>query len=572
METFTPITPDTDKLPVDWRHVKALLAVYFKQDLRSGKAAMRPDKNQYIKTNWALLMLVGTYSIMGLIVGMIAFTGADVLFYSILALSFTLIVVALAIVIESGNVLFNEAEADVIGHLPVGSKTIFLAKVINLFAFTLLLAIPANLFPTVCGIAAARSSWLFIPAHLLSSIAMAVFAAAFIVTVYGLLMRYVSREKFDNIITYCQVGLAMFFIVGYQVMPRLVERYQFGANTQLRWYLLLFPPTWFAGLTMLIMGEIDALTLALSAISILSIVALGLIALRKVAAGYSSQMSGISADRPKRTTAVERLKSSQNRIGVMGAIKTAILRRPTERAIFDLVLVYLKRNRETRVRLYPSLAYFIVFPFIALITEGLPDPFLQVDPLMKSSLSFYSIMGPAFICFVGQTAVEGLLFSEHYRAAYIFRITPVSHLGEIHRGIRKAVLMLIVLPEFIILFALYAALWRDPLHAFLVIAPWMAIAPTTLMVSFAFREVIPLSTKYQKGQQTSRNLMIVMSAFIASIFLGGAQWAGVKGFIPYWIILTSAPVVSALLYVLLRAVSRESRPLPSVDEKESADG
>jgi hypothetical protein len=383
-------------------------------------------------------------------------------------------------------------------------------------------------------------------------------------------MRYVSRERFDNIITYCQVGLAMFFIIGYQVMPRLIERYQFGANTQLHWYLLLFPPTWFAGLTMFVMGEINSLTLGLTAISILSIVALGLIALRKVAAGYSSQMSGISSDRPKRTEG-ERLKTSQG-IGLLGAIKMAVLRRPSERAVFDLVLVYLKRNRETRVRLYPSLAYFIVFPFIALITEGLPDPFLQIDPLVKNSLSFYSIMGPAFICFVGQTAVEGLIFSEHYRAAYIFRIAPVSHLGEIHQGIRKAVLMLIVLPEFIILFALYAALWRAPLHAFLVIAPWMAIAPTTLMVSFAFREVIPLSAKYQKGQQTSRNLMIVMSAFIAVIFLGGAQWMGVKGVIPYWMILAGAPVASMLIYILLRAVSRESAPLPPVDEKESADG
>ncbi|MEW6208673.1 MAG: hypothetical protein AB1631_09925 [Acidobacteriota bacterium] len=557
-------------MPIDWRHVKTLLAVYFKQDLRSGKAAMRPDKNKYIRTNWALLMLVGTYSVMGLIVGMIAFTGADVLFYSILALSFTLIVVALAIVIESGNVLFNESEADVIGHLPVGSRTIFLAKVINLFAFTLLLAIPANLFPTICGIAAARSGWLFIPAHLISSASMAVFASTLIVTVYGLLMRYVSREKFDNIITYCQVGLAMVFIVGYQVMPRLVEKYQFGANTQLHWYLFMLPPTWFAGLTMFLMGEITALTALLSLISILAIVVFSLIALRKVAAGYSSQMSDISADRPKQTTAGERLKS-KNKTGLRGAIKAALLRRAAERAVFDLVLVYLKRNRETRVRLYPSLAYFIIFPFIALITEGLPDPFLPVDETVERSLSFYSIMGPAFICFIGQTAVEGLIFSEHYNAAYIFRITPLSHLGEIHRAMRKAILSLIALPQFIILFALYAALWRDPLHAFLIIAPWIAISPATLMVSFAFREVIPLSTRYQKGQQTSRNLMIVISAFIATIFLGGAQWAAIKGHLPYWLILTSAPVASILIYFLLRAISRESQPLPPVDEQ-SADG
>lgn len=563
METSTP---DTDKQPVDWRHVKTLLSVYFKQDLRSGKAAMRPDKSQYIKTNWALLMLVATYTAMGAIVGITAFTGADVLFYSLLSLSFTLVVVALAIVVESGNVIFNEAEADVIGHLPIGSRTVFLAKVINLFAFTLLLAIPANLIPTLCGVAAAGSSWLFIPAHLLSSLAIAVFAAVFIVTIYGLLMRYVSREKFDSIITYCQVGLAMFFIIGSQMLPRLIEKYRFGANTELKWYLLFYPPTWFAGLTMVAMGRSDKLTVALSAFSILSIIALGLIALRKVAAGYSSSMSGISSDRPKVKTAGERLKSSRSRTSLPGVIKAAIVRRPVERAVFDLVLVYLKRSRETKVRLYPSLTYFIAFPLIALVTGELPDPFI------KGNLGFYSIMGPAFVCFVGQTAVEGLLFSEHYRAAYIFRIAPVSNLGEIHLGLRKAVLLLVALPEFLILFALYAALWRDPWHAFLVIAPWVVVAPTTLMVSFAFREVIPLSIKYQKGQQTSRNMMIVLSAFTTSIFLGGAQWAGMQGWIPYWLIIAGATIASAFIHFLLRKVSRESRPLPPTDEKESGDG
>jgi hypothetical protein len=224
------------------------------------------------------------------------------------------------------------------------------------------------------------------------------------------------------------------------------------------------------------------------------------------------------------------------------------------------------------VRLYPSLAYFIVFPLIALITEGLPDPFLKADPTTRESLSFYSIMGPAFVCFVGQTAVEGLIFSEHCGAAYIFRIAPVSNLGEIHRGLRKALLLLIVAPEFILLFALYTALWRDPWHAFLVIAPWVAVAPTTLMVSFAFREVIPLSTRYQKGQQTSRNIIILISATVASLFLGGAQWAGLKGFIPYWVVLAGVPASSALVYLLLKRVSREARPLPPIDEKESSPG
>jgi hypothetical protein len=557
--TLSPI-----RQKINWAQARTLVGVYLKQDLRSGRAAMRPDKGEYVRSNWSLAVMILSYTVLGAMVSLMAFTGIDVLFYSIIALSCTFLIVALAIVVESGNVIFNESEADVLGHMPVNSRTLFVAKVINLFSFTLLLAIPANLIPTLTGVAAARSNILFIPAHLLSATAIAFFASALIVTTYGALMRYVSREKFDSIITYCQVALGLIFILGYQVAPRLFEKFNLGENIRLQWYHLLYPPTWFSGLALVVMGRVDALSASLSALAAISVLAIGAVALRKVAAGYSSMVSRVSADKSKVKAGGEEVGRSGEAGGIWTTIKSAVLRRPVERAVFDLVLVYLKRNREIRVRLYTSLVYFIVFPIIALLDDGLPDPFLAAGENQFSIM--YSLMGPAFVCFGAQTAIEGLVFSEHYRASYIFRIAPIAKLGEIHGGLRKAALLLIDMPEFLVLFMLYGILWQSPWHAFLIILPWMAVAPTMLMLPFTFREIIPLSVKYQKGRQTSRNSLIIISALASLMVLGGAQAAAIRGVIPYWILVGVTVALSVAFYILFRFMSRESRPLPPVTE------
>jgi len=243
---------------------------------------------------------------------------------------------------------------------------------------------------------------------------------------------------------------------------------------------------------------------------------------------------------------------------------------PAERAVFELVSTYLRRNREIKVRLYPSLAYFIFFPVIAIFTEGLPDPFV-------STKLGYSLMGAAMICFVSLTAVEGLVFSEHFAASYIFRVTPVEDLGRIHSGVRKAVLLWVALPGFIVLLVLYSALWASPLHAVLMLAPWVIMTPTVLMMPFLFRQVLPLARKYQKGQQTARNILIFVFSVVALTFVGSFQVIAIKGplalfaeralglSIPYWLFMTVIAAISVALYALLRRFGGERRPVPASD-------
>ena len=571
MRTASTITRTLKRHGMDARQLKTLVGVYLKQDLRGGKAFMQFGAREYVRSNLALLGIVGMYLFFGFILGTVVFTAElDVFHYSAFILTFTIFIVALAIVSESGNVIFNETESEILGHLPISPRTYFAAKVLNLFLFTLLLAASANLFPAIAGVWAIGSSPLFIFAHALSASLIALFATAIVVTSYGLLMRYASKERFDNIVTYSQVTLVLFFMLGFQILPRVLGTDNISFAPGFHWYYLLYPPAWFSGITLLLIGSFEPSSFLFASLAILSLVAVGGVALRKVATGYSSFVSQLAyregEPKPERKEDVKRAASPSVVRGFLQILKAVFLSTPAERAVFELVSIYLRRNREIKIRLYPSLAYFIFFPLLAIFTEGLPDPFIN------HSLGGYSLMGAVMICFVSLTAVEGLIFSEHFPAAYIYRVAPIRNLGDIHSGFRKAIMLWVTLPGFAVLITLYSILWRNPLHAILVLAPWIIMTPAVLMLPFLLREGLPLSRKYQKGQQTARNLSIFILSMVALSFVAGIQVIAITGRVPlldlsfpYWLFVLFILIVSVISYLALRALSGEMRPIHPSD-------
>jgi hypothetical protein len=553
-----------DRQGIDARQLRTLLGVYLKLDLRSGKSFLQQGKKENVTSNRALFSVLLMYMVSGLAIGFFAFVRADVFFFSLIASSLTFALIALAVITESGNVIFNENEPDIIGHLPITSRTLFAAKTLNLFLFALLLAAAVNLFPTIFGIWALGSSPLFIFAHLVSAFLVSVFATMLVVTSYGLLMRYVDKEKFNNIIAYAQTALTIVFILSYQLLPRLMDRFELNfaeASGKYFYYLLFYPPAWFSGLTLVLMGNLNGVTLGLAGIAILMLGVVSFIALKKIAGGYSSFVSRLAFDSPTavqakaKTAAPEVERAAVSELRGFEKIKALWLRDPVERAVFDLVFSYIKRDREIKVRLYPTFAYFIVFPLLGLFSKELSDPFFD------NHFTFGALVGGAMIAFVMMSATEVLLFSEHYAAAYIFRVAPIKSLSSIHKGVRKAAFLYFAIPGAALLLVLYSIIWRNPWHALLIITPWVVIAPAFAMFSFIRREIVPLSRKYQKGQQSARSMAIFFINSFCLMFVGVIQNLAIRRVIAYWVFMLLIVFIALAIYGVLRLISGESRPL-----------
>jgi hypothetical protein len=98
------------------------------------------------------------------------------------------------------------------------------------------------------------------------------------------------------------------------------------------------------------------------------------------------------------------------------------------------------------------------------------------------------------------------------------------------------------------------------------------MTPAVLMLPFLLREGLPLSRKYQKGQQTARNLSVFILSMVALSFVAGVQVIAITGRVPlldlsfpYWLFVLFILMVSVISYLALRALSGEMRPIHPSD-------
>src|SRR5258707_6158318 len=190
---------------IDREQLRAMLKCYFRLSMR-GRVARSMGRGSKPRS---LLFVLVMYAIVGLMTGFAA-TQLDVFTFSILVHSMTFFVVGMAVTSESGDILFNANESDVLVHRPIHPRTLLLAKSINLIAFTLILAVALNVFPAFFGLSARGALPWFPIVHLVSMIFLCVFCAAAVVCTYGLVIKFLDREKFDNFAAWSQVACQFF--------------------------------------------------------------------------------------------------------------------------------------------------------------------------------------------------------------------------------------------------------------------------------------------------------------------------------------------------------------------------
>src|ERR1043166_5404037 len=166
---------------IDRVQLRALLKCYWLLSTR-GRVARSMGRGSKRRS---LIFVIVMYVIAGFMTSMTAFTRVDLFTFTIIIHSMTFFVVGMAVTSESGDILFNANESDVLVHRPISPRTLLLAKTINLIAFTLILATALNLFPTFVGLAVAGARPWFPAVHLVSMILLCVFCAASVVCVYG---------------------------------------------------------------------------------------------------------------------------------------------------------------------------------------------------------------------------------------------------------------------------------------------------------------------------------------------------------------------------------------------------
>lgn len=533
---------------VDSVQLRALLRTIFRVRTRARRPIGRTSRPR------GLVFLIVVYAIMGGLTGMIANFVRDVFTFAIVVASMSMFLAGMTMVAESSQLLFSAEEHDILGHRPIGPRTLLLARTLSLYGLTLLLTLSLNLVPLVSGLWTPGAKPWFPLAHLFTLSLLSLFCAGAVVFVYVVLARLVGRERFDGIASWFQLGVSVTFILGSQIVPRMIERAAgFHVSPERPW-LMVVPPAWFAALETLMAGTARARELPhlvpMAATGIAATLAVGYAAVVRLSGDYAKRVASL-AETPVRPRAEAAPRAGRPRFAALRPAWERALRLwmpdPVERAAFRLAAAYMRRDRDIRMRLYPSFASYLVFPILA-----------AIDPQKLSIMPLLTIVMAAML---PASSMMTLKTSTNFLAGDVFRYAPLAGSASLFHGVRKATILFIALPILVVSAALLLVVLRD--RTWLVaVLPGVMLLPTLTLIEGLAGDYLPLSQAPQMGRQGAINVglylasvLLVGGLSLAGWFARRAGWFGV-------LIGVEAALVILLHIALLRGIrARRLAPL-----------
>jgi hypothetical protein len=511
----------------DMAQVRAIVGATLRRATRGRMEAGRLGRPR------GLIFVLVMYAVLGLLLGLLAFSHTDVFTFSLVVCAYTFLVAGMAMVGESSALLFDPAENDILGHRPIHPRTLLLAKSVGMVALALAMGLAINLLPMFFGLVVRGARWWFPIAHLVTLVLLVLFSTAVVVFAYALLARLVSRRAFDTIASWSQVMVTAVLIASYQIVPRLMDRMQGFRIDAANPVLLFLPPAWFASLTQLMLGaDAGPRTLGMAAAALLTTPLIGWAALRHLAGDYTRQLAALS-ETPVAAPAPAAVRTRGVKID---ALLGPWLRDPVERASFRLAMAYLTRDRDVRMRVYPTLALFVVFPAIAIIDRS-------------QGMRFGVLLSVYFAATVPTSVMMTLKSSPHFAAADLFRYAPIAGTASIFHGIRKASLVLITMPALLVSGVM---LWfgLPDHHTMLSAVPALMAFPTLSLTAGLSGDYMPLSLPPAAGRQGAIHVGAMIFGGLGGVVLVTLGILGDK-YHWFWRLLLGEAVALAILHPLL---------------------
>ena len=263
------------------------------------------------------------------------------------------------------------------------------------------------------------------------------------------------------------------------------------------------------------------------------------LALVKLAEDYAAglQVLGEAVSPPRRARSRRRIEALIDRLPFRWWLGN-----PTDRASFLLTTAYIVRDRETKLRLYPSLAPMLVIPFVFLLHSG--------GRAGGPGASFATSFSGAYAGLIPMLALGMLRYSGQWQAAEIFRAAPIDGPEAICRGARRAIMLLLTLPMLAVFTAIIWFIHTDA-SQFLLFLPGLITLPVYSLVPNLGGRGVPLSIPSDEAKAAARGLTMLGAIFFSMAISFAASMALATGW--FWQFIGIESLIAGTVYFMLRS-------------------
>lgn len=375
------------------------------------------------------------------------FLPLDTFSYTLLTLSGTMVLVVL-LILPHFDIILNPTNYLVVSHTPVASRTYFIVKLTQLLTYAVLLLGCLNLLPAIFGLWTEEKNPFFPVVYLPISFIAGFFMIGFMTMFAGYLTKLYTKERFRNIAQYAQLAFTIFFPAIYIFGPRFFTELATDKVVSFFKAFYLLPNSWFAGAVPLVLGNTDRQFLILTTLAIAAIILLVVGPLRSIAKSYSKYLASLSEAR--------RTRSSQLKIKT-SVVARLFMGRET-RATADLVFAYLRRDRTIQFRFLRELGTAVILLILVFREHD-----LLLNSIGKTFTIWLALGVSAFFFFIGLSFIGSFLsqirYSDHWRAAWLFRCAPIAAPQPLWRGVQAIALVYMIFPYTLLLTTIATFFW-----------------------------------------------------------------------------------------------------------------
>lgn len=488
------------KAGIDYDAMETILRMKLTMDGRRTptifNAQKKKEGNQFLKSLW----IYGLYGLM--VIPFLFFGDGHYIFQMSIVFGITMFILATTMVSDFSSVLLDVRDKTILQTKPVSSKTINTAKIIHILIYMFFITGAFIAIPLVVGLFAKGIAFtlIFVAALLFTMLFIIVLTSL----VYFVVLRYFDGEKLKDMINYVQILLSIGVIIGYQIVIRAFNFVDLELTYTFSWWHLFLPPVWFGAAFELLLNQDFSNALILLSVLALLVPIVSMFIYVRLMPSFERNMDKLMSESKNRK------KKSTWWVDIWAKL---CCRGREEKTFFRFGALMMQQEREFKLKVYPSLGFSLVFPFIFIFME------LQMRTLTEISVGkmflliyFGNMMIP--------TIIHTMQYSVNHKGSWLFKATPIQHPAAAYSGTLKAFLVKLYLPVFVLLSIAFIAIfsWRIVPDLFAVLLG--AILQTLLTYKLLNSGDFPFTQSFEFAQsEGSAKLMLV--TLLAGIFVIG---------------------------------------------------
>ena len=472
------------KLTMDQRRVPTILSDSKKRD----------EGNQFIKS-------LGLYALYGLMLIPLIVFGKQYMFQMSIVFGITMFILMTSMVSDFSSVLLDVRDKNILNTKPVGKKTIHAAKLLHIIIYMFMLTGAFVAVPV--GVGLFTQGMYFTLLFLANLLLISLFIVVLTAICYLAILRFFDGETLKDAINYIQIALSVGILVGYQLLARSFTFIDFQVSYAVEWWHALIPPFWFGSTFELVLNGNHTANVAGMSLLALAVPVMAIMIYYRLMPMFEHSLQKLQSEAGK----------SRKSTGLDGLWARLLCRKREERVFFRFSSLMMKREREFKFKVYPSLGFSIIFPFIFLLNEMWVRSFEEVGQGgMYYYIYFTNLMIP--------TVVHMVTFSGKYKGSWIYRAAPIKDLGMVYSAAYKAFLARLYLPVFVFVSILFIWIFSSRIIPDLLAVLLSGIAMVLITHKLLNAGHLPFSKPIdyiQEGKTAIITLLLLLSGFFVLV-------------------------------------------------------